>query len=115
MEISDFRHQTSDFRLQTQTIPSMSKSLYKSTIDFLISKSINNPQGNHLRPCPFMQGAGMICSCIRTKTNSLEGLVTPETPSDLPSKVLCLKSEVLCLKSEVLCLKSEVLCLVSCV
>jgi hypothetical protein len=54
----------------------MSISLYKSTLNFLISHSKIKPSGFHLHRLNIL--AGMICSCIRTQSSTLEGISTPE-------------------------------------
>lgn len=62
----------------------MSRSLYKSTLDFLIGQSSCQPKGNHLRRLQVL--AGMVSSCIRTKSSSLEGLSTPQEESTKQSE-----------------------------
>ena len=69
----------------------MSKSLCKSTLDFLISQSNILPQGNYLHRLQVF--AGMICSCVRSKTSSLEGISMPETPSNQQSESLIKQSK----------------------
>lgn len=54
----------------------MSRSLYKSTLNFLIRCSKSPAKGNHLRRLNVL--AGMVSSCIRTKRCSLEGISRPE-------------------------------------
>lgn len=54
----------------------VSRSLYKSTLDFLIAHSTFPVKGNHLRRLNTF--AAMICSCIRNKSSSLEGVSRPE-------------------------------------
>lgn len=58
--------------LTTQTLPPMGKSLHKSTLDFLKRYSSVEPSGNHLRRLEVF--SGMICSCMRTKSSTLEGI-----------------------------------------
>lgn len=62
----------------------VSQSLYKSTLDFLIRQSPVRPKGNHLRRLNTF--AAMICSCIRTKSSSLEGISRPEGTSEKQSE-----------------------------
>lgn len=52
----------------------MSRSLYKSTLDFLVSQSSIKAQGNHLRRLQTL--CGMLCSCIKSKKSTLEGIST---------------------------------------
>lgn len=54
----------------------MSRSLHKSTLDFLLAYSTVPTQGNHLRRLKTF--AAMVCSCIRSKSSSLEGISRPE-------------------------------------
>lgn len=68
----------------TQNLPPVSKSLYKSTLDFLILQSPIEPKGNHLRRLNTF--AAMICSCIKTKKSSLEGISRPEGASSKQSE-----------------------------
>jgi hypothetical protein len=64
----------------------MGKSLYKSTLDFLIRQSPIEPKGNHLRRLSTF--SAMICSCIKTKNSSLEGLSRSERASSKQSESL---------------------------
>lgn len=50
----------------------MSRSLYKSTLDFLNSQSSIKAQGNHLRRLQTL--CSMVCSCIGSKKSTLEGI-----------------------------------------
>lgn len=50
----------------------MGKSLYKDMLSMLIQVSKIEPRGNHLRRLYVL--TGMICSCMKTKSSSLEGL-----------------------------------------
>jgi len=50
----------------------MGKSLYKDMLSMFKKASTIEPSGNHLRRLQVL--AGMICSCMRTKSSSLEGL-----------------------------------------
>jgi len=50
----------------------MGKSLYKDMLSMLTKASAIEPIGNHLRRLNVL--AGMICSCMKTKSSSLEGL-----------------------------------------
>jgi len=68
----------------TQNLPPVSKSLYKSTLDFLILQSPIEPKGNHLRRLNTF--AAMVCSCIKTKKSSLEGISRPEGASSKQSE-----------------------------
>lgn len=61
--------------LTTQMLPPMGKSLHKSTLDFLKCYSSIEPSGNHLRRLQVF--SGMICSSIRTKSSTLEGISQP--------------------------------------
>lgn len=58
----------------------MGKSLYKSTLDFLTTCSVVQPCGNHLRRLHTF--CGMICSCIGTKSSSIEGISVGQNGSD---------------------------------
>jgi Transposase DDE domain len=61
----------------------MSLSLYKSTLDFLISQSSIKAQGNHLRRLKTL--SGMLCSCIKTKKSTLEGISSATEQSNSES------------------------------
>ena len=50
----------------------MGKSLHKDMLSMLTKASAIEPIGNHLRRLNVL--AGMICSCMKTKSSSLEGL-----------------------------------------
>jgi len=50
----------------------MGKSLYKDMLSMLTKASYIKPSGNHLRRLNVL--VGMICSCRKTKSSSLEGL-----------------------------------------
>ncbi len=52
----------------------MGKSLYKDTLSLLKKASKIAPEGNHLRRLQVL--TGMICSCMRTRSSSLEGIST---------------------------------------
>ena len=58
----------------------MSKSLYKSTYDFLIDGSCHSVEGNHRRRLQTL--AGMISSCMQSKSSSLDGLSSPDKVCD---------------------------------
>jgi len=64
----------------------MGKSLYKSTLVSLIRQSLIEPKGNHLRRLSTF--SAMICSCIKTKNSSLEGLSRSERASSKQSESL---------------------------
>jgi Transposase DDE domain len=59
-----------------KTSTPVSRSLHKSTLDFLKAHSPIPVEGNHLRRLTTF--AAMVCSCIRTKSSSLEGISRPE-------------------------------------
>lgn len=61
----------------------MSRSLYKSTMDFLISQSPIKAQGNHLRRLQTL--CGMVCSCIKSKKSTLEGISSATDQSNSES------------------------------
>lgn len=67
----------------------VSLSLHKSTLDFLTSHTCLPAQGNHLRRLrPF---AAMVCSCVRSKSSTLEGISQPEVGHQPPkSSQACL-------------------------
>ena len=61
----------------------MSRSLYKSTMDFLISQSPIKAQGNHLRRLQTL--CGMLYSCIKSKKSTLKGISSATEQSNSES------------------------------
>ena len=64
----------------------MGKSLYKDTLSFLIKSSTIEPVGDHRHRLNVL--AGMIWSCMQTKSSSLEGLSQPRKEDDRQSESL---------------------------
>ena len=64
--------------------PLMSKSLYKSTLEFLNSHSEQPLEGNHKRRIQTL--AGMISSCMQSKSSSLDALSSPDISSNTQSE-----------------------------
>lgn len=64
--------------------PPMGKSLHKDILSVLKSASPSPPEGNHLRRLTVL--ACMVCSCIQTKSSSLEGLSSEKAGSDKQSE-----------------------------
>lgn len=62
----------------------MSKSLYKSTVEFLNLHSAHPIEGNHKRRIQTL--AAMISSCMQSKSSSLEALSSPDKASDTQSE-----------------------------
>lgn len=63
----------------------MSRSLYKSTLEFLISQSRIEAKGNHLRRLQTL--CAMVCSCIHSKKSTLEGISSGTSGTNSESRI----------------------------